>query len=169
MALLLVMTVCLLVDAALESRIRMALKAPQATVPNQTGQPIQNPTARWVFPYCVGIHLRLIPGDWPLVLNLTETRVTRSLLTILELISYPLLVMRCAHSFKDPVIFRMLTVRCLKYSAVMWRLFGWLELSAWGGGASMGGAPSTCSLARSDGPGCGSTHLFAAQARPIRV
>jgi transposase len=73
MALLMVMTVCLLVYAALEYRIRTALKAHQATFPNQTGQPIQNPTARWVFQYFVGIHLLLIPGQWPLVLNLTET------------------------------------------------------------------------------------------------
>jgi hypothetical protein len=34
---------------------------------------IQNPTARWVFQYFVGIHLLCIPGEWPLVLNLTDT------------------------------------------------------------------------------------------------
>ena len=73
MALLMVMTVCLLVYAALEYRIRNVLKAQQATFPNQKGQPIQHPTARWVFPYFVGIHLLLRPGEWPLVLNLTET------------------------------------------------------------------------------------------------
>jgi transposase len=72
MALLLVMTVCLLVDAALEDRIRTALKTHQATFPNQKGQPIQNPTARWVFHYFVGIHRLFIPGEWPVVLNLTE-------------------------------------------------------------------------------------------------
>lgn len=73
MALLMVMTVCLLVYAALEYRIRRALKARQATFPDQKGQPIQNPTARWVFQYFVGIHLLLMPGAWPLVLNLTDT------------------------------------------------------------------------------------------------
>jgi transposase len=73
MALLMVMTVCLLVYAALEYRIRTALKARQATFPDQKGQPSQNPTARWVFQYFVGIHLLLMPGEWPLVLNLTET------------------------------------------------------------------------------------------------
>jgi transposase len=72
MALLMVMTVCLLVYAALEYRIRHALTGHDATFPNQKGQPIQNPTARWVFQYFVGIHLLLIPGQWPLVLNLTE-------------------------------------------------------------------------------------------------
>jgi transposase len=72
MALLMVMTVCLLVYAALEYRIRQALKENEATFPNQKGQSIQNPTARWVFHYFVGIHLLLLPGQWPLVLNLTE-------------------------------------------------------------------------------------------------
>jgi transposase len=72
MALLMVMTVCLLVYAALEYRIRQALQDHGATFPNQKGQPVQNPTARWVFQYFVGIHVLLIPGQWPLVLNLTE-------------------------------------------------------------------------------------------------
>lgn len=48
MALLRVMTVCLLVYAALESRIRQALKDHGATFPNRQGTPVQNPTARWV-------------------------------------------------------------------------------------------------------------------------
>jgi transposase len=72
MALLMVMTVCLLVYAALEYRIRNALKTQQATFPDQKGQLIQNPTARWIFQYFVGIHLLLMPGEWPLVLNLTQ-------------------------------------------------------------------------------------------------
>ena len=72
MALLMVMTVCLLVYAALEYRIRQALKDHDATFPNQKGQPIQNPTARWVFHYFEGIHLLISPGQWPVVLNLTE-------------------------------------------------------------------------------------------------
>ena len=73
MALLMVMTVCLLVYAALESRIRTVLKAHDATLPNQQGKPVQNPTARWVFHSCVGIHVLLIPGQWcPLVVHLTE-------------------------------------------------------------------------------------------------
>lgn len=72
MALLMVMTVCLLVYAALEYRIRQALQAHEATFPNQKGQRVQNPTARWVFHYFVGIHLLCMPGQWPLVLNLTE-------------------------------------------------------------------------------------------------
>lgn len=73
MALLMVMTVCLLVYAALEYRIRQTLRAHEATFPNQQGQPIQHPTARWVFQYFGGIHLLVRPGEWPLVLNLNET------------------------------------------------------------------------------------------------
>jgi hypothetical protein len=72
MALLMVMTVCLLVYAALEYRIRKALKEHDATCPHQSGKPTQNPTARWVFQYFGGIHRLLTPGQWPLVLNLTE-------------------------------------------------------------------------------------------------
>jgi transposase len=72
MALLMVMTVCLLVYAALEYRIRKALKDHDATFPHQTGKRIQHPTARWVFHYFVGIHLLCQVGQWPIVLNLTE-------------------------------------------------------------------------------------------------
>jgi transposase len=72
MALLMVMTVCLLVYAALEYRIRAALAEHGATFPDQKGKRIQNPTARWVFHYFVGIHVLRLPGQWPLVLNLTE-------------------------------------------------------------------------------------------------
>ena len=70
MALLMVMTVCLLVYAALESRIRKALKDHEATFPNQKGALVQNPTARWVFQYFVGIHLLRIRGEGAFVLNL---------------------------------------------------------------------------------------------------
>jgi transposase len=57
MALLMVMTVCLLVYAALEYRICQALKDHEATFPDQKGKRVRNPTARWVFQYFVGIHL----------------------------------------------------------------------------------------------------------------
>ena len=72
MALLMVMTVCLLVYAALEYRIRKALTDHQATFPDQKGKRISNPTARWVFHYFVGIHLLYQAGQEPIVLNLTE-------------------------------------------------------------------------------------------------
>jgi transposase len=72
MALLMVMTVCLLVYAALEYRIRNALKDHEATFPDQKGKRIQHPTARWVFHCFVGIHLLCQAGEWPMVLNLTD-------------------------------------------------------------------------------------------------
>jgi transposase len=72
MALLMVMTVCLLVYAALEYRIRRALQEHAATFPNQKGKRIQHPTARWVFHYFVGIHVLYIPGQGLFVLNLTD-------------------------------------------------------------------------------------------------
>jgi transposase len=71
MALLMVMTVCLLVYAALAYRIRQALHDHAATFPDQRGKRIQHPTARWVFHYFVGIHLLCQAGQWPIVLNLT--------------------------------------------------------------------------------------------------
>ena len=71
MALLMVMTVWLVGDAALEDRLRTALTAQQTTCPNHTGQPIQHPTARGVFQSWVGIHRLFMPGEGPLVLNLT--------------------------------------------------------------------------------------------------
>jgi transposase len=71
-ALLMVMTVCLLVYAAVEYRIRQALKDHEATFPDQTGKRIQHPTARWVFHSFVGIHLLCQAGQWPMVRNLTE-------------------------------------------------------------------------------------------------
>jgi hypothetical protein len=81
MALLMVMTVCLLVYAALEYRIRQALQEHDATFPNQQGKRVQNPTARWVFHYFVGIHLLIAPGQWPIVLHLTDEH--RNLLQLL--------------------------------------------------------------------------------------
>lgn len=81
MALLMVMTVCLLVYAALESRIRQALKAQQTTCPTHKGQPVQNPTARWVFQSFVGSHLLRMPGAGALVLHLRDQH--RQLLRIL--------------------------------------------------------------------------------------
>jgi hypothetical protein len=67
-----VMTVCLLVYAALEYRIRKALTDHEATFPDQKGKRIHHPTARWVLHYFVGIHVLYIPGQGLFVLNLTD-------------------------------------------------------------------------------------------------
>jgi transposase len=80
-ALLMVMTVCLLVYAALEYRIQQALRSPHETFPDQKGRPIQHPTARWVFHVFVGIHVLRGIGDQPVVLNLNDQH--QLLLTLL--------------------------------------------------------------------------------------
>jgi transposase len=72
MALLRVMTVCVLVYAALEYRLRTALKAHAATFPDHKGKRLQNPTARWVFHDFVGMHVLFIPGQGLMILNLTD-------------------------------------------------------------------------------------------------
>jgi transposase len=72
MALLMVMTVCLLVYANLEHRLRQALRERDETFPDQKGRPIQHPTAKWVFHVFVGIHVLLGAMDKPLILDLQE-------------------------------------------------------------------------------------------------
>ncbi|MCP4492525.1 MAG: IS1634 family transposase [Gammaproteobacteria bacterium] len=72
MALMMVMTLCLLVYAALEHRIREALDIKNETFPDQKGKPISTPTARWVFQFFSGIHLLIIGGTQQIVLNLNE-------------------------------------------------------------------------------------------------
>jgi hypothetical protein len=62
-----IMTVCWGVYAALEYRMRTALKDPGATCPDQQGHPVQHPTARWIGHDWVGIPLRSGSGPWPLV------------------------------------------------------------------------------------------------------
>jgi transposase len=85
MALLMVMTVCLLVYAALEHRIRKTLKQHSACVPDQKGKPTQRPTARWVFELFLDVHLLTIRAAETilrtLVLNLQDE--LRTLLVLL--------------------------------------------------------------------------------------
>ncbi len=71
-ALMMIMTLCLLVYAALEYRIRQSLKQAEQTFPNQVGKMIANPTARWVFQFFTGIHLLVIGQMQTLVLNLNQ-------------------------------------------------------------------------------------------------
>jgi len=70
MALMMIMTLCLLVYAALEYRIRSVLKKSGQTFPNQKGKPIANPTVRWVFQKFAGIHFLIASETKQLVLNL---------------------------------------------------------------------------------------------------
>lgn len=57
MALMMVMTLCLMVYAALNWRIRQSLQNSKQTFPHQHGKPNNKPTARWVFQFFSGIHL----------------------------------------------------------------------------------------------------------------
>jgi len=72
MALLMVMTTCLLVYASLEYKIRKELKEHNKNFPNQLGRPVQNPTARWIFQCFFGIHLLVINEKDEFILNLNE-------------------------------------------------------------------------------------------------
>ncbi len=56
-ALLMVMTCCLMVYAALEHLIRTSLKKTGTDFPDMKKKPCQNPTARWVFQCFQGIHV----------------------------------------------------------------------------------------------------------------
>lgn len=71
MALLMVMTLCLLVYAALEYRIREGLRQQGRAFPDQKGKPSARPTARWVFQCFVGIHVLMLEQQ-ELVLNLSD-------------------------------------------------------------------------------------------------
>ena len=72
MALTAVMTLCLLVYAALQYRIREALVAEEVAFPNQLGKPISNPTARWIFQCFTGIHVLRINQQQLIVLNINS-------------------------------------------------------------------------------------------------
>ncbi len=75
MALMMVMTLSLMVYAALEHRIRETLKAHHENFPNQKGQLISNPTARWVCQFLM-IHVLIVGATPELVLNLNDHQAT---------------------------------------------------------------------------------------------
>lgn len=75
MALLMVMTLCLLVYSALQWRVRQGLKEKGQSYPDQKGNPTQRPTARWVFQSFDGIHV-LYVGQQRVVLNMKERHRT---------------------------------------------------------------------------------------------
>ena len=71
-ALLMVMTCCLMVYAALEYKMRQQLKDKAVYFPNLKYKPCQNPTARWVFFCFQGIHVLTTGDGRQLVLNIKE-------------------------------------------------------------------------------------------------
>ena len=72
MALMMIMTLCLLVYSALEYRIRQTLQQHQKTFPSQLGTTTAKPTARWVFQFFAGIHVLLIENWQEVILNCNE-------------------------------------------------------------------------------------------------
>jgi transposase len=70
MVLMMIMTLCLLLYAALEYRIRQSLQQAEESFPNQKGHKINNPTARWVFQFFNGIHVLFLPDSQAIVLNM---------------------------------------------------------------------------------------------------
>jgi transposase len=71
-ALLMVMTTCLMVYAALEHTIREQLKAQDKHFPDMKKKPTQTPTARWVFQCFAGIDLLTINEQQTLLLNIKD-------------------------------------------------------------------------------------------------
>jgi transposase len=71
-ALMFIMALSLTVYAAIEYRIRNALKENKETIPNQVKKEIQNPTARWVFAMFSNIQVLRTAPDKKYVLNLNE-------------------------------------------------------------------------------------------------
>jgi len=69
MALMMIMTLCLLIYGALEYRIRQSLQQQQQTFPTQLGTTTAKPTARWVFQFFAGIHVLLIDSCREVILN----------------------------------------------------------------------------------------------------
>lgn len=69
-SLLMIMTVCLMVYAALEYRIRKGLQEQGDTVGSQTGKPTDRPTARWIFHCFTGIHILYHNGLFTGIMNL---------------------------------------------------------------------------------------------------
>jgi transposase len=72
MALTMIMTLSLLIYAALEYRIREALKQSENQFPNQKGETISNPTIRWIFQFFAGIHVLLVNEIQTIVLNMNN-------------------------------------------------------------------------------------------------
>ena len=67
-----VMTMCLMVYAALEHTIREQLKAQDEYFPDMKKKPTQTPTARWVFQCFAGIDLLTINEQQTLLLNIKD-------------------------------------------------------------------------------------------------
>jgi transposase len=87
MALSMIMCLCLLVYTLTQRQLRLSLKATNETIPSQTGRPVVNPTAKWIYQIFDGVHLlyhKLDTRRRQLVLNLKPL-----MLKILHLLGPP--------------------------------------------------------------------------------
>ncbi len=75
-ALLMVMTLCLMVYAAIQHRIRYELKKQSRTFPDMKKKPAQNPTGRWIFCCFDGIYVQTINGTEKHVIGISENQAT---------------------------------------------------------------------------------------------
>jgi len=75
-ALLMVMTTCLMIYAALEHQIRKKLKEQDRYFPDQRKKPGQNPTARWVFQCFENVTVLYLEDQKPIVINFKERQQT---------------------------------------------------------------------------------------------
>ena len=71
-ALLMVMTCCLMIYAALEHLIRRELMAKNLFFPDMKKKPTQKPTAKWIFWCFIGIHEISINSETTGILNIKE-------------------------------------------------------------------------------------------------
>lgn len=72
--LLFIMTLCLLIYAILERKIRTILTTVALFFKNQLGKDTQKPTANWIFQSFVGIHVLQINEKNKLILNLKQAQ-----------------------------------------------------------------------------------------------
>lgn len=68
------MTLCLLIYAILERKIRTILTTVALFFKNQLGKDTQKPTANWIFQSFVGIHVLQINEKNKLILNLKQAQ-----------------------------------------------------------------------------------------------
>lgn len=75
-AILFIMTLSLMVYAALERELRKQLQEKEISIPNQVNKDTQKPTMKWVFELFKGIHCLFIDQQEPMIiLNLKEVHL----------------------------------------------------------------------------------------------
>ena len=82
--LLRVITLCLMIYAAIQHRIRHELKRQSRTLPDMKKKAAQNPASRWVFLCFEGIHIWTINGAEKHAVGITENQSTIMIIYILS-------------------------------------------------------------------------------------